>query len=153
MISLLILAAVVLVAIIAWPKAGEVPSGPTVEFRRGDDSIAKFSVELAITQEQQTRGLMYREHLPDGSGMLFIYAPARNVGMWMPNMLISLDFLFMDERGVVVRIAEDIPPCPSVDDCPTIWAGSPVKYVLEVPAGTIERYDLRLGDVMRTSID
>lgn len=125
---------------------------PRVEFRRDGELVASFTVELATTPEQQVRGLMEREHLPEGHGMLFIYPAAHNAMMWMKNMRISLDFLFVDGRGTVVHMVEDVPPCPSEGECPSFGAGQPVRYVLEVPAGTVARYGLQIGDVMRTVI-
>lgn len=135
-----------------WNGAGTAQR-PRVEVRRDGAVLASFAVELATTREQQIQGLMGREHLAEDEGMLFIYVPEQRVGMWMKNMLIPLDFLFADARGVVVHIAENVPPCPPEGPCPTISAGVPVKYVLEVPAGTVARLGLRVGDVLRTVIN
>lgn len=152
-ISVVVLLVVVAAGVWMWlpSRSQEVePSLPRVEFRRDGEVVATFVVELATTREQQFRGLMEREHLPDGHGMLFVYPTANYARMWMKNMLISLDFLFMDSRGVVVHILENVPPCPAEGECPSFGAEEPVRWVLEVPAGTIARYGLKTGDVMRT---
>lgn len=151
------LVVVVAVGLAVWlrlPTRSEevAPTAPQVEFWRDGEVVAIFQVELATTPEQQTRGLMEREHLPDGHGMLFVYPSALPVTMWMRNMLISLDFLFMDSRGTVVHTLENVPPCPETGECPSFGAGQLVQYVLEVPAGTIARYGLQTGDVMRTLV-
>lgn len=145
-------------AIVVWVwattwNAAEPVGGPRVEISRDGETVASFFVEFATTREQQIRGLMGREHLPENAGMLFIYVPEQPVGMWMRNMLIPLDFLFADARGVVLQIAENVPPCPPEGPCPTIASTKPVKYVLEVPAGSVQRHGIAVGDVMRTVVD
>lgn len=101
-----------------------------------------FTVELALTPEQQARGLMFRESLAEDAGMLFVYPSDRNIAMWMRNTLISLDMLFLDRRGRILRIAERTTPLSEA----TISSGRPARAVLEVPAGTARRLGLSRGD-------
>jgi len=101
-----------------------------------------FTVELALTSEQQARGLMHRESLAEDAGMLFVYPRDRMISMWMRNTLISLDMLFLDRRGRIVRIAERTTPLSEA----TISSGRPARAVLEVPAGTARRLGLATGD-------
>lgn len=101
-----------------------------------------FTVELALTSEQQARGLMHRESLAEDAGMLFVYPRDRMISMWMRNTLISLDMLFLDRRGRIVRIAERTTPLSDA----TISSGRPARAVLEVPAGTARRLGLATGD-------
>jgi len=101
-----------------------------------------FTVELALTSEQQARGLMHRESLAEDAGMLFVYPRDRMISMWMRNTLISLDMLFLDRRGRIVRIAERTTPLSEA----TISSGRPARAVLEVPAGTARRLGLSSGD-------
>lgn len=101
-----------------------------------------FTVELALTGEQQARGLMHRESLAEDAGMLFVYPRDRMISMWMRNTLISLDMLFLDRRGRIVRIAERTTPLSDA----TISSGRPARAVLEVPAGTARRLGLATGD-------
>src|SRR5712691_13235695 len=69
-----------------------------------------FSVELAVTDEERARGLMFRKELPDGKGMLFDFGRDQEVAMWMQNTLMPLDMLFITAGGRIVRIAENTEP-------------------------------------------
>lgn len=91
-----------------------------------------LSVELARTRAQIMRGLMYRETLPEGTGMLFDYGGMTNISMWMKNTLVPLDMVFADGDGVVVHIVENTVP-RSTESIPS---PVPARYVLEIPAGT-----------------
>ena len=109
-----------------------------------------FDVELAVTRQQQSQGLMYRPSLAREAGMLFIYRPARRVKMWMRNTAIPLDMLFIAEDGEVVRIVERTVPFSLT----TISSGMPVRGVLEINGGTAARLGIGLGDrVMYPAFD
>ena len=101
-----------------------------------------FVVELAVTEEQRAHGLMFREALADDAGMLFLYRQDGMLSMWMKNTLISLDMFFIDRRGRIIRIAERTTPLSEK----SINSGRPARAVLEVPAGTAERLNIRIGD-------
>lgn len=102
----------------------------------------KFKVELALTDEAQRLGLMYRSQLGADRGMLFIYRPAQEITMWMRNTRLSLDMIFIRGDGVIHRIATDAEPY-SLD---TIASQGNVVAVLEVLAGTARRLGLKAGD-------
>ncbi|MBL4616012.1 MAG: DUF192 domain-containing protein [Magnetovibrio sp.] len=105
----------------------------------------EFQVELAIKPAQQRRGLMFRKRLDAGHGMLFDYSPSRRITMWMKNTPISLDMLFANEQGRVVHIASHTVPYSQK----LIPAPVPVRYVLEVPAGTVDTLGLGIGDYLQ----
>lgn len=109
---------------------------------RQDGERFRFSVELALTQEERAQGLMYRETLAEDAGMLFVYEREQLVTMWMRNTLVSLDMLFLAGDGTVVSLAEEATPLSEEH----ISSGRPVKAVLEVPAGTVRRLGLTPGD-------
>lgn len=148
--SILIIAAVALVlfGLLSF-RAREVMAGPRVDIVRGGATVTSFAVDIAVTSDQLTQGLMGREHLSEGTGMLFIFPRSGHMTMWMKNMVISLDFLFIDDNRTVVHMEHDIPPCPQDGPCPTIEAPMPVRYVLEIPSGTIARLGISVGDTMR----
>lgn len=102
----------------------------------------EFRVELADTERERSRGLMYRTELAADAGMLFDFERERPVAMWMVNTFIPLDMLFIDARGVVVRIAENTEPRSRRH----IESGQPVLAVLEVIGGTAARLGLAAGD-------
>lgn len=101
-----------------------------------------FSVEMAKTEEQRRTGLMYRKELPEGRGMLFDFSPEQNVSMWMKNTFIPLDMIFIGADGRILRIAENtVPQSERI-----IPSGGPAKGVLEVIAGTAQKYGIKPGD-------
>ena len=101
-----------------------------------------FSVELATTDEERERGLMFRKELPDGRGMLFDFETDRNVAMWMKNTLIPLDMIFIRNDGRISNIAENTEPM-STRIIPSRGA---VRAVLEVAGGTAKRLGIQAGD-------
>src|SRR2546423_4146413 len=104
--------------------------------------VQVFSVEMATTEEEKTTGLMYRKELPDGRGMLFDFSPEQQVSMWMKNTYISLDMIFIRADGRILRIAESTEPMSTK----IISSGGLAKGVLEVIAGTAQKYGIAPGD-------
>lgn len=104
--------------------------------------VQVFSVEMATTEEEKTTGLMYRKELADGKGMLFDFSPEQQVSMWMKNTYISLDMIFIRADGRILRIAENTEPLSTK----IISSGGPAKGVLEVAAGTAQKYGIKPGD-------
>jgi uncharacterized membrane protein (UPF0127 family) len=101
-----------------------------------------FDVEMAVTAEERSKGLMFRRELPHGRGMLFDFGADSHVGMWMRNTYVSLDMIFIRSDGRIARIAENTEPLSEA----TISSGAPVKAVLEVVAGTAKRLGIAAGD-------
>jgi uncharacterized membrane protein (UPF0127 family) len=106
-----------------------------------------ITAELAISASERARGLMYREKLNPDQGMLFIFDYADNHAMWMKNMLISLDFLWLDSEKRIVHIEENIPPCER-EPCPSYGSKFPAIYVLELKAGSVKENELKLYDLI-----
>jgi uncharacterized protein len=112
----------------------------------GSDGVqrAAVSVELARTPGQREFGLMYRPHLGEDAGMLFIFPAAEPLKFWMKHTEIPLDMIFADPAGVVVGIVANTKPYserPVGPDAPAI-------YVLEVNGGFCARHGVRAGDKM-----
>ena len=101
-----------------------------------------FSVEMATTEEEKQTGLMYRKELADGKGMLFDFSPEQQISMWMKNTYISLDMIFIRADGRILRIAENTEP----ESTRIISSGGLARGVLEVPAGTAQKYGIAPGD-------
>jgi uncharacterized membrane protein (UPF0127 family) len=106
------------------------------------NGVQEFSVEMAITAEEKQTGLMHRKHLADRKGMLFDFAPEQEVAMWMKNTYVSLDMIFIRADGSILRIAEKTEPLSTS----VISSGGPARAVLEVVAGTAQKYGIRPGD-------
>lgn len=101
-----------------------------------------FMVEVARTVEERSKGLMYRRSLAADRGMLFDFGGEADATMWMSNTYIPLDMLFVRSDGIVHRVQRDTVPFSEE----TISAGAPVRYVLELPAGTAKRLGIDRGD-------
>ena len=104
--------------------------------------VRVFSVEMATTEEEKQTGLMYRKELADGKGMLFDFSPEQQISMWMKNTYISLDMIFIRADGRILRIAENTEPLSTK----IISSKGPARAVLEVVAGTAQKYGIRPGD-------
>ena len=110
-----------------------------------------FEVELAVTAEEQTKGLMFRENLGIGKGMLFVFSQEGEYSFWMKNTLIPLDIIWIDKDKKVVFISENTQPCLE-NDCPSISPGKKAQYVLEVKGGTVQKISLAIDDKMDIEI-
>ncbi|KAA2214979.1 DUF192 domain-containing protein [Teichococcus oryzae] len=107
-----------------------------------------FTVEMALTPEQQTVGLMFRREVKPDEGMLFDWGTPRDSAMWMRNTLVSLDMVFIAADGRIHRIAERTVPLSLA----TVESRGPVRATLELAAGTAERLGLRVGDRVENRI-
>jgi uncharacterized membrane protein (UPF0127 family) len=112
----------------------------TVVIETGQGRTA-FEAEIADTPVERSKGLMFRDSLPEGHGMLFDFGKARPVAMWMKNTRISLDMIFADGSGRVIGVAENTVPFSTT----TLSVDEPVKAVFEVSAGTARRIGLKSG--------
>ena len=101
-----------------------------------------FSVEIADTEAEREKGLMFVKHLPDGQGMLFDFDSEQDIAMWMKNTYIPLDMFFIRGDGRIGRIAENTTPMSTA----IIPSGGPVRAVLEVAGGTAARLGIAPGD-------
>lgn len=110
-----------------------------------------FQVELATTEVQRDRGLMYRTELDKDKGMLFIFDDEGIYPFWMKNTLIPLDIIWIDSSSKVVFISQNVQPCKTLI-CPTVAPQAKVKYVLEVNAGICGQIGLKLGDQIQINI-
>lgn len=124
------------------------PAQAEISFEKGSLTLVTtaeqrvdFHVEWALTAEQRARGLMERESLADDAGMLFDFGETRMVTMWMANTPLSLDMVFIDETGLVVRVAEKTTPFSEA----IVGSGKPVRYALEIRGGRAAEVGLTSG--------
>jgi uncharacterized membrane protein (UPF0127 family) len=101
-----------------------------------------FTVELALTPEQQERGLMFRKSMAPDAGMLFVFDDVQQRMFWMKNTLIPLDMIFIRADGTIANIVEKAPP-QTLD--PRSSEG-PAKAVLELNGGIARFLDIKPGD-------
>ncbi len=95
----------------------------------------RFNVEVARTDAEQDRGLMFRTSLPADGGMLFPFEKPRIGSFWMKNTLIPLDMIFIRADGSIDRIAENTIP----ESLEPVVSGGEVSAVLELAGGTAAR--------------
>jgi uncharacterized membrane protein (UPF0127 family) len=100
---------------------------------------------LAVSSEERSRGLMFREHLDPDKGMLFIYKDEGVHYFWMKNTLIPLDMIWINGNREVISISKDVQPC-EISQCPLIGSEQKVQYVLELNAGSSDKIGLAIGD-------
>ncbi len=124
-----------------WEGAYEPANVPTAILPDG----WAVQLKLATTPEEQERGLMFVENLPDDRGMLFIYEADGIRTFWMRNCRISLDLIWVSDNGSVVDITPNAPPCPG-DPCRTFSPIRPARYTLEVRSGLAAEHGIRIGD-------
>jgi hypothetical protein len=103
-----------------------------------------IQLEVAETPDQQAKGLMYREQLPDDRGMLFPFEPPRTVSFWMKNVRINLDMVFL-RQGQVKAIAANVPPC-TAEPCPFYGPREAIDQVIELRGGRAAELGIRVGD-------
>ena len=117
------------------------PSGPvaTVTTARGPVAI---TLEVAADDATRTKGLMYRERLADGHGMLFVFDKEQEHSFWMKNTLIPLDMIFIGADGRIVGVHPNATPLSLTP----ISVGRPSKWVLEVAGGYAGRAGITPGD-------
>jgi hypothetical protein len=125
--------------------------GPTACGSTGDPHWVevggeRFAVEVADDFDERARGLMYRESMPEGHGMLFVHENEAPLAYWMKNTKIPLDILYFDAERRFVSAQRGVPTCSARDRCPSYPSAGPAKYVLELNAGHSDALGLKRGD-------
>ena len=115
---------------------------PVVIRHRAGGTETRLSLEIALSQVEQEKGLMHRRSLGRGEGMLFPVLPPRAVSFWMKDTLLPLDLLFVRPDGRIARIAERAKP----GDATPIFADEPVAAVLELRGGDARGLGIGEGD-------
>ena len=106
-----------------------------------------WTVELALTPQEQAQGLSGRAELPPGAGMLFVYDTEGRRSFWMPDMNFPLDMVWINGDCQVVDVTRDAPPqAPgqSLDDLPR-YSVDNAQYILEINAGESATYGITPG--------
>jgi uncharacterized membrane protein (UPF0127 family) len=115
---------------------------PQVLIHTSNGAEIRVPVELAVTDGERRRGLMYRRDLDANAGMLFIFPETAHQPFWMKNTPLSLDMIFIAEDMHIVGVVENTVPFSTKQ----VGVKHPSRYVLEVNAGFVERSGIAAGD-------
>ncbi len=117
------------------------PLDPVPMTVKTDSGQTNIKVEIARSPIERSRGLMFRERLPDGQGMLFVYDEPDFLNFWMQDTPQPLDIIYIAQDGKTVSIQKGEPY--STDPIPS---GGPAQFVLELARGEATRMGLKPGD-------
>ncbi len=125
------------------PRAGPLPETALIVF--GSDSVW---AEVADTPDKRREGLMYRDELPDGTGMLFVFDGETSRTFWMRNTFVALDIAFLDVNFRIVDIQQMEPESEDLHD-----SAAPAMFALEVRKGWFAEHGIRVGDRAKVTFD
>ena len=128
-----------------FPLGAGAACAPDVVELRGPSGQQRFTVEVADDGAERSQGLMFRDHMASGAGMLFVYEAPQRASFWMKNTLIPLDMIFADETGRVTRVHANAIP----GDTTPIDGGTEVRFVLEINGGLAARMGIAEGSELR----
>lgn len=120
---------------------------PTGTLHLGSDRPLTLQVEMALTPQAQTAGLMYVEEVPDEYGMVFLWDSMGRYPFHMLNTLVPLDIAFWDDQMRIVDI-QTMQPCGHPSDCPLYIPRADHIAAVEVRAGLLEETGVRVGDAV-----
>lgn len=108
-----------------------------------------LTVEVALTESEQQKGLMFRKSLASGQGMLFVFSSEQPRQFWMKNTLIPLSIAFIDAKKTIFQVS-DLKPMKTLIQKEIDRAESikPAKYVLEVPQGWFLTNKIGVGSTL-----
>ncbi len=136
----LLLALPAAMILIYGPADAKEPGAP--KFKKIVVGKTPLRVEVVETLEQQERGLMFRQSLPENEGMLFVYKEPQEMSFWMRNTFIPLDIAFVGADGLILNIHQARP----LDESVLYRSAGSAKYVIETNQGWFSRRGIRPGD-------
>jgi uncharacterized membrane protein (UPF0127 family) len=104
----------------------------------GADTVV---AEVARTPDERAEGLMYRQELPDGVGMLFVFESSEVRSFWMQNTYVALDIAYMDPSFVILDIQQMAPLTTDPHE-----SAAPAMFALEVRQGWFADHGIAVGD-------
>ena len=120
----------------------------TLTLKRSDGSTVSVRAEMARTDAQQSRGFMKRKRIPDGTGMLFVFAKDEVLSFWMMNTPHPLSIAYIDSSGRIREIYDMTPYSLAL-----VKSTVSVRYALEVPRGWFDRVNIKVGDTLVLDFD
>jgi len=108
---------------------------------KADGSRVLVRAELALTADEQARGLMFRKSVKPGEGMLFVFKYDKILSFWMKNTIVPLSIAYIDKDGVIREIYDMQP-----GNLSPVQSKRSLRYALEVPSGYFESEGIQPGD-------
>lgn len=109
----------------------------------------QIRAEVLTAPEEMAKGMMFRDALPAGRGLLFVHAKPGPYTYWMSNVKAPLDIIFMNSNRRIVEISANTPPClTKPEDCPVYGGHTDEQFVLELRAGEAQRLGLKDGETL-----
>ncbi len=161
-----IVAILLLVAFILWMVFSFLPGGEPVQSRPGGstaqqaayepkfkdegdlyfigeagDTISRVDIELAETDEEINYGMMFRKHMDENTGMLFIRDVERQQSFWMKNTYVSLDIIYINSQNRIVSIQKNAEPLKER----SLPSEGPAILILEVKGGYCDAHGIDKG--------
>ncbi|WP_026601895.1 DUF192 domain-containing protein [Methylomonas sp. 11b] len=102
---------------------------------------------IAANESEREHGLMFRQTLAENQGMLFVYPDQTQRAVWMKNTLLALDVVFLTGDGRIAGLLKNLQPCPR-DPCRIYDSRVAARYILELPAGFIEKHAIQVGQTV-----
>jgi uncharacterized membrane protein (UPF0127 family) len=142
------------------PPAPPKPKAPVLE--KVEIRGECLQLELAADDDARRQGLSGREKLDEHRGMLFVYRDARPRSFWMYDCLIDIDLLYLDATGKIVathKMKAERPRHPRESEISygnrlqRYRSRRPAQFVIELKAGSIDRLELKPGQVIKLDLD
>ena len=129
-----------LTLVLAMPKG-------TLTFSGGK----KITVEVAQTQEEKSRGLMFRTRLDKDTGMLFVFSEEQRLSFWMKNTYIPLTIGFFNKKRKLLETQDMLPPLGPISDgqLKNYASASPALYALEMERGWFTQNKIKIGETFK----
>ncbi|OHA89294.1 MAG: hypothetical protein A2653_01210 [Candidatus Zambryskibacteria bacterium RIFCSPHIGHO2_01_FULL_43_25] len=143
-IGIIFLIAVILFGFFALKHDGRDVGNNSLEFtdriQVGDDFI---NVAIADSPEEQAKGLSDQLPIESHQGLLITFQSSGIYSIWMKDMKFALDAIWIDKNGEVVDIKTNLTP----ETYPAVFTPRvPALYILEIPAGSVENFGIKIGD-------
>ena len=141
------------------PGQEEIVNAPGNELLKLELGGRSFELELALTDEARTQGLMHRDKIAETGGMLFVYPSGEPfpavLNFWMKNCLVPIDVIFLNPKGIITAIHEMQPPEPGMhDDELTRYSSRlPAQFAIELRGGMAAELGLTTGSRIELPMD
>lgn len=138
--SRLVIPVMAILALCGQPAQAQEGPQPRLSQVQLSAGMHVIHAEVARTDDQQMRGLMFRRELNGNDGMLFVNERSDRRCFWMRNTLVALTIAFVDDDGSIVNLA-DMPPQSDQSHC----SSKPVRFALEMPLGWFAKRGIKAG--------